>query len=448
MIWLSGVTGLLFDFLIPHFKLSHYHTRAEFAKYSIQHVKLLIMVSFLSGHHWRSPYADILTDRLSEPRRFIQMVSGPRQVGKTTMALQSAELCAPPNHYATADDPSFRGQSWIEQQWNVGRDLARNDPERGATLILDEIQKVEGWSEVGKRLWDEDTFSGCPLRVVLLGSTPLLAQKGLTESLAGRFEMLRVPHWSFGEMRDAFGWDLESYILFGGYPGTVGLSDDPQRLMDYVRDAIVEPTVSRDILSLTDVRRPALLRRLFELSCVYCANVLSYNKMLGQLQDAGNSTTLAHYLELLADAGMVRGLQKYNRSGRRRASSPKLQPLNTGLVTATVRYNLVSWLQEPSLWGTLVECAVGAHLANWAFSTNQGNIHYWRSRDSEVDFVVSTKEWLLAIEVKSGPTRPRHSRGLQRFRGEHPDAVPLLVGGDGVPLEEFLGSPVDRWVAV
>ena len=405
------------------------------------------MISMVSTRHWRSPYVDVLTDRLLEPRRFMQVVCGPRQVGKTTMALQAAELCAAPSQYATADDPSFRGQSWIEQQWTLGRRMAQSEPDRGATLVLDEIQKVEGWSEVVKRLWDEDTNSGCSLRVVLVGSSSLLVHRGSTESLAGRFEVLRVPHWSFGEMRGAFNWDLERYILFGGYPGTADLSDDPTRLMEYIRDSIVEPTVSRDILSLSDVRRPALLRRLFELSCVYCTNVLSYNKMLGQLLDAGNSTTLAHYLSLLDDAGLIRGLQKYSSTRRRRASSPKLQPLNTGLVTATAGIGVEGWLGEPSRWGSLVQCAVGAHLVNWSFSTGRGEVHYWSSRDSEVDFVVNVSSKLFAIEVKSGPSRPRHTRGSVRFRIENPDAVLLLVGGDGIPLEEFLGSPVDRWLA-
>lgn len=402
------------------------------------------MMSNLSTKHWRSPQVDVLTDRLVEDRRFIQVVSGPRQVGKTTMALQAAEICAAPSHYAAADDPVFRGASWIDQQWNSGRRLARDNPGSGATLLLDEIQKVSGWSESVKRLWDEDTRAGCPLRVVLLGSSPLLVQNGLTESMAGRFEMLRVPHWSYDEMRRAFGWDLDTYVLFGGYPGTASLSADPWRLMNYVRDSIVEPTVSRDILSLADVRRPVLLRRLFELSCLYCAEVLSYNKMLGQLQDVGNATTLAHYLDLLGDAGMVPGLQKFGRSGKRRASSPKLQPLNTGLVTAVAGVDVNSWREDPARWGRLVECAVGAHLANWAFSSGRGEVHYWRGRDQEVDFVASVPGIILAIEVKSGRPRPGHSRGLTCFRKDYPDAVILLVGGDGIPVDEFLRSPVER----
>ena len=378
------------------------------------------MMSNLSPKHWRSPQVDVLTDRLVEDRRFIQVVSGPRQVGKTTMAWQAAEICAAPGHYAAADDPVFRGASWIDQQWNWGRLLAWDNPGLGAVLLLDEIQKVSGWSESVKRLRGEDTRAGCPLRVVLLWSSPLLVPKGLTESLTGRFEMLRVPHWSYAEMQRAFGWDLDTYVLFGGYPGTASLSADPWRLMNYVRDSIVEPTVSRDILSLADVRRPVLLRRLFELSCLYCAEVLSYNKMLGQLQDAGNATTLAHYLGLLNDVGMVQGLQEFGRPGKRRASSPKLQPLNTGLVTAVAGVDVNLWREDPARWGRLVECAVGAHLANWAFSSGRGEAHYWRGSDQEVDFVASVPGIILAIEVKSGRPRAGHSRGSHASKGTIP----------------------------
>ena len=249
------------------------------------------------------------------------------------MVLQVLERRGKPHHYATADSPVLQTSVWISQQWNQARALSRESD--GAVLVLDEIQKVEGWPEAVKLLWDEDTRNGSELHVILMGSSPLLVHKGLSESLAGRFEMLRVPHWSFGEMRDAFGWNLEQHILHGGYPGTAPLIEDPERLVNYIRDAIVEPTVSRDILSLTDVRRPALLRRLFELACSHCAEILSFNKMLGQMQDANNVTTLVHYLGLLGDAGMVRGLQKYGGEVRRRSSSPKLQPMNTGLATAS-----------------------------------------------------------------------------------------------------------------
>ena len=390
---------------------------------------------------WRRPYADTLLQRANEPRRFIQVVSGPRQVGKTTMVLQVLERCGKPYHYGTADSPVLQSSVWISQQWNQARALAREDG--GAVLVLDEIQKVEGWPEAVKLLWDEDSRNGSEMNVFLLGSSPLLVHKGISESLAGRFEMLRVPHWSYGEMRDAFGWSLEQHILHGGYPGTAPLAQEPERLADYIRDAIVEPTISRDILSLTDVRRPALLRRLFELSCSHCAEILSYNKMLGQLQDANNVTTLVHYLGLLGDAGMVRGLQKYGGEVRRRSSSPKLQPLDTGLVTASSSASLAAWRREPDRWGRLVECAVGAHLCNWAFNSGRHQVYYWNERNREVDFVVPYENRLFAIEVKSGRVRSLH--GMEKFVDSHPTSVPLLVGTGGIPLEDFLSRPPTVW---
>lgn len=402
------------------------------------------MIDNSSTPHWRSPYADILIDRLTQPRRFMQVMSGPRQVGKTTTVLRVAAVSGKPHHYATADSPALRGSAWIAQQWNAARAMARQG--EGAVLILDEIQKVPAWPESVKLLWDEDTRSGSSLQVVLLGSSPLLVHKGLSESLAGRFEMLRQPHWSFGEMRQAFRWNLEEFLLHGGYPGTAPLKDDPERLSAYIRDSIVEPTVARDILSLADVRRPALLRRLFELACVYCAEILSYNKMLGQLQDAGNVTTVAHYLNLLGEAGMVRGLQKYGGEARRRSSSPKLQPLATGLVTASSGISLNSWAEPGEHRGRLVECAVGAHLCNWAFSSGRQDIFYWRDRNHEVDFVVPFDGRLFAIEVKSGQTRQRGLPGIERFMQRYPSAAPLLVGGGGIPLEDFLSRPVNDWL--
>jgi len=218
----------------------------------------------------------------------------------------------------------LRGPAWIEQQWEAARLLAREAGREGALLALDEVQKVPRWSESLKRLRDEDSRAALPLKVVLLGSAPLLVQKGLTESLTGRFEILHLPHWSYVEMRDAFGWTLDQYLFYGAYPGAAPLVDEPERWARYIRDSLIETTIARDVLLLSRVDKPALLRRLFELGCTYSGRILSYTKMLGQLQDAGNTTTLAHYLDLLAGAGMVVGLQKYaGGAARRRGSSPK-----------------------------------------------------------------------------------------------------------------------------
>ena len=388
------------------------------------------------------PQAAILARRLDEPRRFIQVVAGPRQVGKTTLVQQVTERPSLATHYASADEPSLRGPEWIAQQWEAAR-LASG--RREAVLVLDEVQKIPGWSESVKRLWDEDTRHRRPVKVVLLGSAPLLIQRGLSESLAGRFEVLRLPHWSLTEMRKAFGWPLEQYLYYGGYPGAAPLVGEPDRWRRYVLDALVETTIARDVLLLTRVDKPALLRRLFELGCRYSGQVLSYTKMLGQLQDAGNTTTLAHYLDLLAGAGMVTGLAKFaGEAVRQRGSSPKLQVLNTALMTAQSGLDLEEARADREFWGRLVESAVGAHLAN-AAATGACELFYWRDRNREVDFVVRSGREVAAIEVKSGRAREAHP-GLAAFAEAFKPRRRLLVGGDGIALEEFLSRPVEYWV--
>jgi predicted AAA+ superfamily ATPase len=373
------------------------------------------------------------------------VVAGPRQVGKTTLVQQVLGELDVPTVQVSADEPALRGRAWIEQQWDAARLLARESGRRGAVLALDEVQKVPGWSETVKRLWDEDSAGRLPLKVVLLGSAPLLVQRGLGESLAGRFEVLPLPHWSWLEMREAFGWPLERYLLFGGYPGAAPLARQPRRWARYVKDALVETTISRDVLLLTRVDKPALLRQLFELACVYSGQELSYQKMLGQLQDAGNTTTLAHYLELLSAAGMVTGLQKFaSDRARRRGSSPKLQVLNTALLMAQSGLTPREARADPEFWGRLVESAVGAHLVN-AAASGVCEVFYWRDGDLEVDFVVRAGRRVTALEVKSGRRRGRLS-GLTAFESAFRPDRKLLVGADGIPLEKFLEKPVEHWV--
>src|SRR5690606_23267613 len=391
---------------------------------------------------YRRPAAAILEARLAEPRRFIQVIAGPRQVGKTTLVLQVAERLRIPCRYASADQPTLRGPGWIAEQWDAARaEFGRDD----GVLILDEVQKAADWAESVKRLWDEDTREKRPLRIVLLGSAPLLMQRGLSESLAGRFEVIRLTHWSPAEMREAFGWSVEQAIFYGGYPGAAPLIADHERWVRYIRDSIIEPTISRDVLLMTRVDKPALLRRLFELSCRYSGQILSYNKMLGQLQDAGNTTTLAHYLDLLASAGMVTGLPKYaGQIVRRRASSPKLQVMNTALRTALAGQTFESARADREFWGRLLESAVGARLANAAFATDL-ELYYWRERDREVDFVVESHGRRTAIEVKSGRAGDSLP-GLDAFVSTFGESRRLLVGAGGIDVEEFLSSPVSRWL--
>lgn len=388
--------------------------------------------------------AETLRTRLVEPRRHIQVVVGPRQVGKTTLVRWALEASGLPSHYATADDPRSLSAGWLRQQWELGRAKVASNRRSGAVLAIDELQKLPDWSEQVKRLWDEDTAVRRKLRVVVLGSSPLLLQKGLTESLAGRFETIRIPHWCFDEMRRAFRFDLDRFLVFGGYPGAATFVRDQTRWAAFVRDSLIETTLSLDVLQMSRVDKPALLRRLFELACTNSGQQLSYQKMLGQLQDAGNTVTLAHYLRLLEAAGMVRGIEKYSGDMiRQRASSPKLQVLNTALSTALQGDDPRALLASPDRRGRLVESAVGAHLAN-AAATGLCRIFYWRERNLEVDFVVERGGELLAIEVKSGRRRDGLP-GIAAFLRAYPNARPLLVGADGVPIEEFLLKPVDAW---
>ena len=393
--------------------------------------------------HYARPQMQELVRRLAEPRRFIQVVAGARQVGKTTLVGQAARQSGLPACFASADEPTLRDAQWVEQQWEAARSLI-NDAD-GALLVLDEVQKVTGWSETVKRLWDADTRAGRPLKVILLGSAPLLVERGLGESLTGRFEVLRLPHWGFAEMRTAFGWSLDQYLFYGAYPGAAPLIRQPARWARYVRDSLIEPVLSRDVLLLSRVDKPALLRRMLELGCAYSGQILSYTKMLGQLQDAGNTTTLAHYLDLLAGAGLITGLQKYAGARvRQRASSPKLQVFNTALITAQAGMTLAEAQADRAFWGRLVESAVGAHVAN-AAATGDCSAYYWRERNREVDFIVRSGKRLVALEVKSGRAADARA-GMSAFSEAFRPTRKLLVGGDGINVDTFLLQPVEDWL--
>jgi predicted AAA+ superfamily ATPase len=381
--------------------------------------------------------------RLDEPRRFIQVLSGPRQTGKTTLAHQVMAEHSIPSHYASADEPKLKDRLWIEQQWETAR--LKVKLKKGTLFVLDEVQKIDGWSETVKRLWDEDSSSRLKLHVLILGSSPLLVHRGLTESLAGRFEIIPITHWSFPEMQKAFGWDVDEYIFYGGYPGAAALIDDKKRWSSYVKNSLIETTISRDILYMTRVDKPALLRRLFELGCLYSGQILSYQKMLGQLQDAGNTTTLAHYLNLLEGAGLLAGLSKYaGQRFRQRGSSPKLQVLNTSLITSQSMLSLEDAKKDKDFWGRLVESSIGASLMN---GIKGGNIElfYWASRNREVDFILSSGETLVAIEVKSG-RRKVSLPGIGTFAKEFPGTKKLLVGAQGIPIADFLITPPVEWL--
>ncbi len=414
---------------------------------------------------------DTLVQRLAEPPRYITALFGPRQTGKTTIARQALARTDLPSRYLAIDepdpaDPPFpydetaltfpvtsqreRDTRWLVRQWEAARTEAERSP-RGSVLVLDEVQRIPDWSETVKGLWDGDRLRDCLLRVVILGSAPLLMQSGLSESLAGRFETIRVTHWSFAEMSEAFGFDLLQYLYFGGYPGAAYLVREPDRWRGYILGALLEPNIERDLLAMTRVDKPALLKRLFELGAECSGQIVSYTKMLGQLHDAGNTTTLARYLDLLAKVGLLAGLQKYTGSPvSRRGSIPKLNVLNTALMTAGSAYSFDEARADRTFWGRIVESAVGAHLLNTAESDMR--LHYWREGQHEVDFVLKRGRRSVAVEVKSGgegrPARERRPlRGMEEFERRFDRCRGLLVGEGGIPLNEFLTAPAGEWFA-
>ncbi len=387
-------------------------------------------------------YLEIINKRLiHEPRRFIQVISGPRQIGKTTTIRQFEKSSSIPVHFVNADAVSAEGESWISTQWETARVKLYREHAPEAILIIDEIQKLENWSERVKKEWDDDTRNGIDLKVVLLGSSRLLVKQGLTESLAGRFESIAMGHWSFSEMEEGFGVTPEEYVWYGGYPGPAEFISEPARWKNYILESLVETTVSKDILMLTRVDKPALLRNLFDLGCSYSAQILSFNKILGQFHDAGNTVTLSKYLEQLDSAGLLAGLSKFSPDKiRQRSSSPKFQVYNNALMSALARRDFEGVRADPSSWGRWVESAVGSHLLNQAKLHNL-EVWYWRHRNDEIDFVLTDKDYTIAFEVKSGRARP--SSGMDAFRKRFKPQKVLLIGDSGLPWQEFLRMDVN-----
>ena len=379
---------------------------------------------------------DNLISNISEPRKAIQVVAGPRQAGKTTMVKQVMNEISIPSMFFNADGVAHDDNTWIAACWEDARAQMRFGQNQEFLLVFDEIHKIDNWSEQVKREWDADTFNDVNLKVILLGSSRLLLKKGLTESLAGRFELLPMTHWSYQEMHEAFGWDINQYVYFGGYPGSAAYLSNENRWRRYMRDSIVAPAIEKDVLQTTYIYKPALMHQLFHLGCAYSAEQLSYNKMLGQLQDAGNATTLVNYLEVLGESKLLIGLQKYAvDKSRKYRSIPKLQVFNNALLTVmTDGMTYEKAYTHPTLWGRWVESAVGCYLLDKADELEY-KLYYWRESNEEVDFVIARGESLIAIEVKSG--RRQNNTGLSTFREMYHPQYSMVVGGDAMPLEKF-----------
>lgn len=379
--------------------------------------------------------------RLQEPRRTIQVVAGPRQVGKTTTVKQALRQQAIPFRFLNADGVDAEDNAWIAAQWEEVRAWMRFNGYSETVLAIDEIHKINNWSEQVKREWDADTFNDLGIKVVLLGSSRMLLKKGLTESLAGRFEIIPMGHWSFAEMQEAFGWDINQYIYFGGYPGSAPYIKNEARWRRYMREAIISPAIEKDVLQTTYIYKPALMHQLFRLGCAYSGELLSYNKMLGMLQDAGNATTLVNYLEVLGESKLLTGLPKYVMDASRKYRTiPKLQVFNNGLLTALsegATYEKV--VTDPKRWGRWVESAVGCYLLDKADELEY-TVYYWRENNEEVDFVVRRGERLLAIEVKSG--RRQMNSGVGKFREQYRPQHTLMVGGDAMPVEQLFKGDI------
>ncbi len=381
-------------------------------------------------------------NRLKEPRRHIQVIMGPRQVGKTTMINQLLAQLNRGYISVTADGIGSGNIVWLEQQWEITRVKMDQDEAEEYLLVIDEIQKIDNWSEIVKKLWDTDTRNKRNLKVILLGSSRLLIQSGLSESLAGRFETIYMGHWTYKEMNEAFGWNEDQYAWYGGYPGSADLINDESRWKSYVGQSLIETSISKDILMLTRVDKPALMKRLFEMGCIYSGQILSYTKLLGQLQDAGNTTTLSHYLHLLDTAGLLAGIEKYTKDIiRKRSSSPKFQVHNTALISAQRSETFDEIRSNPSEWGRIVESAIGAHLVNYSI-TEGFSLYYWRERNEEVDFVLEKKGRVVAVEVKSG--LHKSPSGINAFKKQFNPHKLILIGDDGFSWKDFLKlNPAD-----
>lgn len=383
-----------------------------------------------------------IKSRLEEDRRFIQVVMGARQIGKSTVVKQVLSELTIPYQLYSADNVPATNSAWISNCWQAVRSLKVVNQWQCVVLVIDEIQKIANWSEAVKKEWDDDTFHDRNIKVLLLGSSRVLLERGLSESLAGRFEEIRMSHWSYQEMKECFGFTLDQYIYYGGYPGAAPFISDSDRFEQYIQSSIIDATINKDILMDTPISKPALLRQTFELGAAYSGNILSLNKMLGSLQDAGNTSTLAGYINLLNESGLLTGLQKYSVDmSRRRASIPKFQVYNNALKMVYTPLSFERAIVDRKAWGHIFESAVGAYLVSQSF-IHRFDLFYWRDRNDEVDYILRKKGALIAIEVKSNAEKK--SGGLEKFKELYNPKFAFIVGDGGISAEEFFTMDLTR----
>lgn len=395
---------------------------------------------------YKRPEYKTITNRLLEERKFIQVVMGPRQVGKSTVVKQVLKDINIPYLFYSADNVPASNSAWISDCWSAVRSLKENKSWHDVILVIDEIQKIANWSEVVKKEWDNDSFNDINIKVLLLGSSRVLLEKGLSESLAGRFEEIRMSHWSYQEMKDCFGFTLDQYIFFGGYPGAATLINDEERFNHYIQSAIIEATINKDILMDTPISKPALLRQTFELGAAYSGELLSLNKMLGSLQDAGNTVTLTGYINLLKESGLLCGLQKYSvDNARRKASIPKLQVYNNALKTVYSPISFEQAIIDRKSWGRIFESNIGAYLVSQSF-IHHFDVFYWRERDFEVDYILRKNNVLIAIEVKSNAEK--RTEGLEKFRQLFNPKSAFIIGDGGISAEDFFTMDIRKLFSI
>ena len=359
------------------------------------------------------PFISKLEHNLAHSPQFLQVLLGSRQVGKTTSILHFLEHeYSTPYLYVSADAILSANLSWVIENWQNAR-------AKGATIVIDEIQKVHNWAETIKALWDDEKRRPNPIACILLGSSSLDIQKGLTESLTGRFQLTRAHHWNFSESKAAYEISFDEFLHFGGYPASYAFVKSPQDWSNYVQTSIVSTVIEKDILSNHTVKSPALFKQAFEILIAYPAQEISYTKILGQLQDKGNTDLIKHYIALFEGAYLLRALEKFSQKPLvKKSSSPKILPLCSAFYYLTLQSSY-----EPEERGRAFELLVGCQLDRTGLE-----LYYWREGNFEVDFVLKRGKEIWGIEVKSG--KKRSPRGLEKFKGSFPQAKTVIISPD------------------